>query len=530
MYFRNLIYLSILVLLSNVFTLNTLLGQEYIKKSFKFSYSKPAFQYTEAFLYTDSSAIQINGKYFGYKPIRGRAVIGEVFGKGKKYKDGLTSDKGGGADIIRVVDGNKVKETVVVNDTSIHSYRYVINTNMSMLRIGNYIYLDSTVGYIAPPVGWDADSNAVNVTFELSGDTITYSWSKTDSVLSMNYPVSIDPTVIFNSNDSEDDPMTQGSPTTNYGALDQIHMRGDSAGTDMLNGWIRFDIDSVAFTDSVVSAKLFFTSKQANFNGSATYSVHLVKVGLPIEAQITWNIWKTSNNWNLAGARGGADIYYSDPAPITGHSFNAAGAGQADSVDITTLVRKIAGKDSSLANYGFLLLVTTRGNGNTIYYASSEHATAAYRPYLRVETIEETVPNVYPADSLHFNTLTDTSAKLLNIALPSIADTTNTNRYSIKYNTNGYWVQPQDSSDNPFNKNEQKYVYSVLKNITLPLARNYKHWFTIYSRAANGSDSTESAVDSTLILGTPGSGSTTTDTLYINQNTGRWDPEIDKIY
>src|SRR3990167_416551 len=310
---------------------------------------------------------------------------------------------------------------------------------------------------------WTADSTMYPVydlmkvysgkNYWLSGVT----WNAFRDTLGHPGMFTIDPTVIFNYNDSEDDPMTQGSPTTNYGGLDQIHMRGDSAGNDMLNGWIRFDIDSVAFTDSVSSAKLFLTSKQANFGGSVTYSVHLVKVGLPVEAQITWNIWKTSNNWNLAGARGGNDIYYSSPSPVTGHSFNAAGGGEADSVDITTLVRKIAGKDSSLANYGFILLTTTRGNGNTIYYASSEYATASYRPYLRVE-IAEPPANVYAADSLAFSTLTDSTAKLDSIAGNPL-DVSTGNVFAIYDSSIGMFRDTSQTA--PFKKAKTTYAKSA---------------------------------------------------------------------
>ena len=157
------------------------------------------------------------------------------------------------------------------------------------------------------------------------------------------------------------------------------------------------------------------------------------------------------------------------------------------------------------ANHGFVIqsqdTATATRNYNRI--VTSDDGTAANRPSLTI-IYSDLIPNVYAGDSLRFGAITDSSAKILNIATPALNDTANSNRYSVRYRGTGLWVQPADSSDNPYNAIEGKRLYSNIKNITLNLVNNYDHIFEIRSYAANG-DSLKTTLD-TLRMGTPAAG------------------------
>jgi hypothetical protein len=195
----------------------------------------------------------------------------------------------------------------------------------------------------------------------------------------------------------------------------------------------------------------------------------------------------------------------------TGFTGSINGVDSTESDSLKNWVQRWAnGLDN---NYGILIRYSNEKTDDKAHNwrSSSNSFSSDYRPELYVEY---TINSVYTATELNWGTTTDSTSKLLNIILPAAADTTNTNRYAIRHVQTGYWIQPADSSDNLFNKNRQAYIYSVLKNLTIPLVNNYEHSFEVQS------DTTGSYKSATF---------THLKGVASGANRGRWNPAIDKI-
>jgi hypothetical protein len=95
--------------------------------------------------------------------------------------------------------------------------------------------------------------------------------------------------------------ISQGSPTSNFGASTTIKVNG-AAGND-LSGLVKWDISSIAAGNVVQTVTITFnvTNKSAN-----SYQVYELKRPW-VENQATWNVYATGSNWSVPGAQGSSD-------------------------------------------------------------------------------------------------------------------------------------------------------------------------------------------------------------------------------
>jgi hypothetical protein len=115
--------------------------------------------------------------------------------------------------------------------------------------------------------------------------------------------------------------LSDGNPTTNYGAGTTVNLANIS--TLHWRSIVSFDFHSlVPSLATIISATLsmYFYS----FATGRTLTVYRLLRTDWIEAQATWNIYKTGSNWGTAGALGsGVDFTPTDAVAMT--SLNGAG-------------------------------------------------------------------------------------------------------------------------------------------------------------------------------------------------------------
>jgi len=99
------------------------------------------------------------------------------------------------------------------------------------------------------------------------------------------------------------------------------------------------------------------------------------------ESQATWNIYSTGNAWGAAGAGGATDIDSTETGSVSVPANPSVGTVIAIPLSPDELVKLIHG---SYTNYGWLLKMDSENNDKH-NYASSSHATAAYRPKLVIQ-------------------------------------------------------------------------------------------------------------------------------------------------
>lgn len=281
-------------------------------------------------------------------------------------------------------------------------------------------------------------------------------------------------------------------------------------------GYLKFPLDSLPANASIISASISLDSLTAKqtAGGEFAYNVYAAY-------DSGYSTWLTGDGLNkFAGWSADTSAAWTPDSLAEGlwsGNFSIATYG-----NVLNFVQ--AGFDTIVAqnNYDDTLRValisknTINGTRPTGYeYITFDSGDDPNPPKLTIEYVE--LNPVYAATGFNTGAETDTSIKLLNVQLPIAADTTNANLFSILCTDNGYWLQPADSSDMTFNKIEMKHPYSIWKNITIPLVKNYLHHFTIRSWDATGTDSLKT-IDVTISLGSPG-----------GANLGRWNPAIDKI-
>lgn len=177
-------------------------------------------------------------------------------------------------------------------------------------------------------------------------------------------------------NPSADTYMYQAVPTGAYGGVDPL-VQSYSVGNER-SCIFKFDLSSIPAVNKVSSVELKYLVSLAAGSG-ATLTVYRVLRDW-VEAQVSWNIWKTANNWTTAGCKGsGTDRAASNSGTASMRTTNGWQV-----IDHASLVPDVqAWVDGSLANYGWIL-VTSGGTSPTHQLYSKENGTPANRPVLTV--------------------------------------------------------------------------------------------------------------------------------------------------
>lgn len=175
--------------------------------------------------------------------------------------------------------------------------------------------------------------------------------------------------------------INSAAATTNYGTTTSMTV-GTVSSAYYYGGLIKFDLSSISSSAEVSSAVL--TLYVSSYSGTPTIAVYRQKRAW-VEAQATWNIYSTGNDWATAGGFGSADCEQTD----IGSKIVSA----IESIDIVltaSSVEAMCGGTPTFANNGFLLKESEVSGLEWAVIVSSDHTGATLRPKL---TIQYSVPD-----------------------------------------------------------------------------------------------------------------------------------------
>jgi len=199
--------------------------------------------------------------------------------------------------------------------------------------------------------------------------------------------------------------MNSAAPTATSGTSTSFRIGEDDTTVSIRRGLLKFDVSSIPVTATVTGATLTLTTSAADQAANdATINVY-PDLRAWSEANATWNVWDTGNNWTTGGS-GSAGNDFTDTVMGTFTVTNGVATGTAFTFTLSTSVVQ-GWVDGGLANNGMLL--RTEAEVDDLYlFATSDNSTVARRPKLVVDYSLAT-PTPTPTNTLTpSNTPTDT--------------------------------------------------------------------------------------------------------------------------
>jgi hypothetical protein len=170
--------------------------------------------------------------------------------------------------------------------------------------------------------------------------------------------------------------------TTNYGTTDPIIIGYGSATSTILRALYRFDL---SLGTNPPPAGAVVQSASITLNCSAAPVARTLAfyqcLRAWVEAQATWNIWKTSNNWSTAGAASDGNDYAS--TELGSLMVNSTGS-KVITLNASGIAVVQGWINDPSSNCGFVARHTAETTGNNSY-DSAENGTAGNRPLLTIE-------------------------------------------------------------------------------------------------------------------------------------------------
>lgn len=109
---------------------------------------------------------------------------------------------------------------------------------------------------------------------------------------------------------AKDNHMRQFVPTANYGTSVALYVRSHDLPDNNDRSILEFDISGLPADITLISATLsLYAWSFASVVGRTYWAYKLTRIDW-VEAQATWNIYKTGNNWTV----GGGDYVTSEPS------------------------------------------------------------------------------------------------------------------------------------------------------------------------------------------------------------------------
>lgn len=190
--------------------------------------------------------------------------------------------------------------------------------------------------------------------------------------------------------------IAEGSPTTNYGSDDYIEVTKYFT-SDWRNSLLKFTgLSGIPAGSTITAVSIFLYQYNADL-ANGTYVVSAKRMLRNwVEAQATWNVYSTGNNWTTAGAFGDATDR------VAAVSFASAGldlsmGAYKELVGNSTGIADVQNMlDGGYNNYGWLLERTDGSNDFAFRQFRSSAHVDGQRPYMLV-TYTEPSPSVAPA-------------------------------------------------------------------------------------------------------------------------------------
>jgi len=207
---------------------------------------------------------------------------------------------------------------------------------------------------------------------------------------------------------AKDNTLNEGAATTNYGSLTSIYVRSNVTGDyRSVAEFSLADLPAGATISAATLGLYYYTKSEADAVGRTYWAYRLTRTDW-VEAESTWNIYKTGSNWTAAGGDYTTDDGASTTVP--------AGYGW---MSWNVLVQVQWAQTNSVAAE-FLFRDGTEGASpalNCIYYSNDEATQTTLRPRLVIEYTAGGWANIAKVMGV---TATDL-AKINNVAVADIA-------------------------------------------------------------------------------------------------------------
>lgn len=180
--------------------------------------------------------------------------------------------------------------------------------------------------------------------------------------------------------------INAGDATQNYATTVYVAVGENNTSTSTYRTLIKFDVSSIPKSALLVSATLSVWTALDLSSTTRNYKLFRVKRDW-VEAEATWNVWSTGNNWGTGGCSNTTTDY--DTTVWATKSFGSAIADDTqmdfvfDATGLTELKKFI---DGTYTNYGWMIKADTETDDAYRLHSSSS-ATAGYRPRLVIEYI-----------------------------------------------------------------------------------------------------------------------------------------------
>ena len=173
--------------------------------------------------------------------------------------------------------------------------------------------------------------------------------------------------------------LSSKTSTTNYGAATIIAVGETNTDVNTFRSLLKFDLSSIPVGSTINSATLSVKTVTDASTNERTYRVYRV-LRVWVEAQTTWNIYSTGNNWGTAGC--GNTTSDRESADIGSVLFTASEtAGTVKSFTLTADKVQEMLVDGAFTNNGFLIKADTEENDAYTLH-SSENGAEANNPKL----------------------------------------------------------------------------------------------------------------------------------------------------
>mgnify|MGYP001408383187 CR=1 FL=1 len=218
---------------------------------------------------------------------------------GDKYA--VTDKKTGKVSVVERLD--KDTDFKLIPGTHTIRFQTTIKEEKDLKDLKYKISGDIPVVYSA----YDADGDAVPLITSLSKGVLTESvdaksfTSLGEKKTAIKYPIKIDPTLTIQGS-GKDNTLEENSATNNWGSLTFIRIGTYSGFTK--RGIIDMSLSALPSGCVISTATLslyWFSHGTWDSPAGETITVYKIRRADWVEAEATWNIYKTSNNWGTAG-------------------------------------------------------------------------------------------------------------------------------------------------------------------------------------------------------------------------------------
>lgn len=180
---------------------------------------------------------------------------------------------------------------------------------------------------------------------------------------------------------STDVDIRSATPTTNGSANANLFVGESNATVDTRRALFKVTLPTLPAGAVVTSAKLVLFLQTDQSSNARDFKVYRVKRDW-VYSQVTWNIWKTANNWTTAGCGDTTNDYDSTVWATTNFTATETlDTAKIFNLDLTEFNKMLNG---TYSNFGWLIKADTEANDAYGFYPGIEATNISERPYLEI--------------------------------------------------------------------------------------------------------------------------------------------------